>query len=435
MRYLTLVYHRRNALQISLAIAMATPWINHSEGAEFMFRARVDGKLVEGKPLYWTDTQMFLLGRDGALYQFNPQEATESKKTSPHFFGYEMRFMKRSLREEFGGHFELTTTQHYIVVHPGGQKTLWAQRFEEFYRSFQHCFRVRGFLTQEPQYPLVAIVFRNQAEYYRHAATQRTPLQPGYLGHYDPQSNRVYLFDSSTTDQGDWSENARTIIHEATHQAAYNVGIHTRFTTTPRWLSEGLATLFESSGAWSSNPHRSQQARLNQRRFNDFRHHVRPKWHKGSLRMLVASDSAFQHDATGAYATAWALSFYLYETQPRQYCQYLEKSAARPMFSAYPAADRVADFELFFGDEWQMLEVKFLRYLKQSENQVRLDTRRSTQKSAVRSGTVKAEPGTEVWSPASGLAPDFSSSGGSIGLFSRQGFPALYPASSSVNCC
>jgi hypothetical protein len=367
MRCVILAHHRRNALKIILALALAISWVSNSEGAEFMFRARIDGKLVEGKPLYWTDTQMFLLKRDGALCQFNPQKATEGKTTSPHFFGYEMQFMKRSLREEFGDHFELTTTQHYIVVHPSGQKTLWAQRFEELYRSFQHCFRVRGFLTKEPQYPLVAIVFRNQPEYYRHAATQGTLLQPGYLGHYDPQSNRVYLFDSSTTDQGDRSENARTIIHEATHQAAYNAGIHTRFTTTPRWLSEGLATLFEASGVWDSKPHLSQRARLNKGRFNDFRHHVRPNWQEGSLRLLVASDSMFRYDATGAYATAWALSFYLCETQPRQYCQYLKKSAARPMFSTYSAADRVADFELFFGDEWRMLEVKFLRYLKQSE--------------------------------------------------------------------
>ena len=396
MRCVTLLCRGRTALQISLVLALVIPRVSNSKGAEFMFRARVDGQLVEGKPLYWTNTQMFLLGRNGALYQFNPQKAKEGKKIAPRFVGYETQFVKRTLQKEFGDHFELATTQHYIVVRPSGQKKIWAQRFEELYRSFQHYFRVRGFDTQEPQFPLVAIVFRNQAEYYRHTAAQGTPLQPGYLGHYDPQSNRVYLFDSSTTDQEDWSENARTIIHEATHQAAYNVGIHKRFTTTPRWLSEGLATMFEASGVWNSKLHPSQRARLNAGRFNDFRHHVRPKWQEGFLRLLIASDSAFRRDATGAYATAWALSFYLCETQPRRYCQYLEKSAARPMFSAYPAADRVADFELIFGDEWRMLEVKFLRYLEQSGNQVRLGARRSTQKSAVSAGAAAAEPRTEV---------------------------------------
>ena len=375
MRYITSLHPGRLALQTVLALALVIPWVRSSRGAEFMFRARVDGQLVEGKPLYWTDTQMFLLGRDGALRQFNPQKAKEGKKIASRFVGYEMQLMKRALQEEFSDYFELTTTQHYIVVHPRGQKNLWAQRFEDLYRSFQHYFRVRGFRMLEPEYPLVAIAFRNQAEYYRHTATQGSTMQPGYLGHYDPQSNRVYLFDIATNDQRDWSENDRTIIHEATHQAAFNVGIHTRFTTTPRWVSEGLATLFEASGVWNSKPHWSQRARLNERRCNDFWYHVRPKWQEGSLRSLIASDSVFRHDTTGAYATAWALSFYLCETQPRRYCQYLEKSAARPMFSAYMEADRVTDFELIFGDDWRMLEVKFLRYMQQSDNRVKLGTR------------------------------------------------------------
>ena len=39
-----------------------------------------------------------------------------------------------------------------------------------------------------------------------------------------------------------------TIIHEATHQTAYNVGVHARFADQPRWLVEGLAMMFEAEG-------------------------------------------------------------------------------------------------------------------------------------------------------------------------------------------
>ena len=59
-----------------------------ASAAEFMFRARVDGRMLEGKPLNWTDQQMLLLGRDGRLYDFNPKLAKEAQKTSPRFFGY-----------------------------------------------------------------------------------------------------------------------------------------------------------------------------------------------------------------------------------------------------------------------------------------------------------------------------------------------------------
>ena len=48
----------------------------------------VDGETIEGKPLAWTDYEMHLLGRDGRLHEFNPQDAKDAKKTSPTFVGY-----------------------------------------------------------------------------------------------------------------------------------------------------------------------------------------------------------------------------------------------------------------------------------------------------------------------------------------------------------
>ncbi|MEM9658045.1 MAG: DUF1570 domain-containing protein [Planctomycetota bacterium] len=331
--------------------------------AEFMFRARVDGRLLEGKPLHWTDTQMLLLGRDGALHEFNPKEAKDAKKTAPRFVGYESGEIKRALYEEFGDRFELTTTQHYVVVHPRGQRDLWAQRFEDLYRSFNHYFRVRGFHPQEPKFPLAAIVFRNEAEYYAHAAASGSPLQPGYLGHYDPVSNRVFLFDAVGPDGGDWSANADTIIHEATHQTAYNVGVHTRFADPPRWLVEGLATMFEAPGVWGWSKNDDRRQRINAGRLRDFKYYVAPRWQDGWLRSFVSSDKLFRSNPQAAYAIAWSLSFWLCETRPREYCSYLAKSANRSMFTEYPATRRVADFESNFGREWRLLEAKFLRYM------------------------------------------------------------------------
>ncbi|MCI0335276.1 MAG: DUF1570 domain-containing protein, partial [Planctomycetes bacterium] len=199
--------------------------------AEFMFRARVDGQMLEGRPLSWSADQMLLLGRDGQLYDFNPKLAKEAKKTSPRFFGYSPSEMKTALQQEFGKRFDVSTTRHYLIVHPQGERDQWANRFEELYNRFEHYFRVRGFKLTQPQYPLVAVVFRDQAEYYRHAVASGTPMRANTLGHYDPVSNRVFLFDVTSGAGGaDWSENADTIIHEATHQTAYNVGVHKRFT-------------------------------------------------------------------------------------------------------------------------------------------------------------------------------------------------------------
>jgi hypothetical protein len=66
---------------------------------------------------------------------------------------------------------------------------------------------------------------------------------------------------------------------------------------------------------------------------------------------------------SAAYAEAWALSFYLCETDPRLYAAYLAKTANRPTLSDYPAAERLADFQAIYGQEMKMFETKYLRYM------------------------------------------------------------------------
>ena len=270
------------------------------------------------------------------------------------------------LQHEFDGRFEVSTTRHYLVVHPRGERDQWANRFEDLYNRFGHYFRVRGFALQEPQYPLVAVVFRDQAEYFRHAAASGTPMHPNTLGHYDPTSNRVFLFDETAgKSKADWSENAVTIIHEATHQTAFNVGVHRRFAAEPRWLVEGLATMFEAPGVWSARYDHTQADRVNRGRLDGFRRYVAGRRQPGSLAMLLTTDDAFRSDPDGAYAEAWALSFYLCETQPQLYAAYLEKTAERPAFSDYPAGERMADFQAIFGSDLKLFEAKFLRYMQE----------------------------------------------------------------------
>ncbi|MEX0642591.1 MAG: DUF1570 domain-containing protein [Pirellulales bacterium] len=352
---------KRNVLSALLAAWLV--WSGTVGAADFMFRARVDGKMLEGKPLSWSADQMLLLGRDGQLYRFNPKKAKESQKTSPRFFGYSPSEMKVQLQKEFGKQFEVTETRHYLVVHSQGERDEWANRFEDLYKRFEHYFRVRGFKLEEPPYPLVAVVFRNEADYRRHAEASGTPVPPRWLGHYSPISNRIFLFDSTTGDAAHWSTNADTIIHEATHQTAYNSGVHRRFSGTPRWVSEGLATMFEARGVWSSQYDNTQADRINRGRHFGFKDLVSNRWKPGMVVNLISSDRMFQSDEADAYALAWAMSFYLCETQPRLYGQYLAKTAERPMFGGYAAAERVADFEDIFGSEWKMFEMKFLRYM------------------------------------------------------------------------
>jgi hypothetical protein len=351
-----------------LAFALLTASIAASPApaADFMFEAMVGGTLLEGRPLTWTDATMTLLARDGQLHEFAPSQAKQARRTAPTFQGYTSEEMRQRLYEEFGSRFDYTSTGHYLVAHPRGEQGEWANRFEDLYRSFVRYFRVRGFQPEEPPYPMVAVVFGNRSEYERYVSKSSSGAPNGALGHYEPRTNRVYLYDQSSAGGDDrWDETASTVIHEATHQTAYNVGVHTRFAPGPRWVSEGLAMMFEARGVHDARSYDRGDSRINYGRLYDFTNDVAPNLPLGNLETYIASDQAFERMPILAYAEAWALTFFLSETRPREYANFLAITADRPLFSDYPAADRVADFRQAFGEDLKLLDSHFMSFMKE----------------------------------------------------------------------
>lgn len=332
--------------------------------AEFMFSAKVDGKTIEGRPLDWNDSNMTLLGRDGQLHVFNPKKAKEARRTAPRFKGYSDSEMRARLYREFGDHYQFTSTGHYLVVHPRGEAGKWAGRFERIYNAFFSYVRVRGFRIREPEFPLVAVVFRNRGEYDGFVRRSKTKALPNTLGHYNHETNRVYLFDVTAENSGrDWSENAETIIHEVTHQMAFNLGVHSRPSPPPYWIPEGLATVFEPRGVWSPRGSDRREDRINQGRLRDFKHFAKDGKPPFALQTFVASDTPFRSNGAAAYAQAWALSFYLSETQPRAFCKHLAATADRPVYSMFSAGERVKLFKEAFGGDFAILEANFMHWI------------------------------------------------------------------------
>ncbi len=331
----------------------------------WMLEADVRGARLEGTPLAWSEARVYLLCRDGRLVDFYPSEARNFRKTASSFRGYSSTEIKGVLEAELGRRLEVTGTTHYLVAHPPGTAGQWAERFEDLYRSFVHYFSVRGFTIQPPDISLVAVVWTDEADFFRYAAADGIMLQSGTLGYYSLKTNRIALFDAAAS-RGNaqaWQQNAATIIHEAAHQAAFNSGVHSRFAPPPRWLAEGLGTLFEAQGIWDSRRFTAIEDRINRGRLASFRQYAATSRKTGALAELVNSDRLFEQDPVAAYGEAWALTFFLSETQPRKYTEYLAKTAARERFAAYPAAQRLADFTSIFGTDLGRLEIEFLRYL------------------------------------------------------------------------
>ncbi len=348
-------------LSAILTLATAAP---AADPPHFMIEATVHGTHLEGAPLAWTDQRVWLLGRDGRLWDFPPGDARDYRKTASYFSPYSAREIRTLLEAELGRSIEVTVTAHFLVAHPAGQGAYWSERFEEVYRQFVHYFSVRGIEVHQPLVPLVAIVFIRQSDFQEYALREGNRAGPNLLGYYSSRSNRVALFDigGGQAAATDWRQNGATIIHETAHQLAFNMGVHNRLAPTPRWLAEGLGTLFEARGVWDSDDYRELRDRINRGRLADFRRTAAQRtgdW----LPRLIASDRLFQDNPGAAYCQAWALTFFLVETQPRAYADYLAKTTARAPLAPYTTSQRTADFVSAFSDDWRMLNARLGRFI------------------------------------------------------------------------
>ncbi|HET6884078.1 MAG TPA: DUF1570 domain-containing protein [Pirellulales bacterium] len=325
----------------------------------------LNGRHIEGLPLVWSQDHV-LLARDGRVWNFKPDEVRNVHQTSATFQGYSAAQVRARLAAELGNAFEISGTGHYLVAHAPGQRDYWSKRFEDLYRSFVHYFKVRGFGLVEPEFPLVAIVFRNQDDFLSYARREGAQIGPQVLGYYSPISNRISLFDQGggRASADDWQANAATIIHEAAHQTAFNTGVHRRFGAAPRWLVEGLGTMFEAPGVCDSTHYSTLPSRYNRGRLAQFQR-LLPSRPENSLKEYLAGDSLFQSNVDRAYAEAWALSFFLVETRHKKYSELLARTAARPAFARYDAADRLADFTAIFGGNLRHLEAEYLQFMSQ----------------------------------------------------------------------
>jgi hypothetical protein len=326
-------------------------------------RTKVDGVWLEGTPLSWHGEEFELLCRDGSLRSFAADAATQTTKVSDTFASYSAGDMRAALRREFGNGYEVSGTGHYLVVHPAGQRDYWAERFEQLYRSFVHYFSVRGLKVQRPRFPLVAIVVPREQDMHAYAAREGTRIGRGVLGYYSSRSNRVILYDQSggKASKKDWADNSDTIIHEATHQSAFNTGVHRRWPQPPAWVVEGLGTMFEAPGVWNSENHRNREDRLNRGRLATFKK-IATQVNGPVLADMIASDRQYRANPGAAYAIGWALTFYLVETQPGKYRDYLKRTTAHTKREA-TSDQRLADFKAVFGDDFAMFNARFQRFM------------------------------------------------------------------------
>jgi hypothetical protein len=322
-----------------------------------LLELRVGKDRIEGRIAAHDDQKCWLLTRDGRLASFNTDDVTDFHEVEPRFRPLSSLDLRDQLQKEFGRNFEVKTTQHYVVVATRSTADRYATLFEGIYRQFHAYFSTRGFRMTDPEFPLIAVVQPDQQAFVDYCVAEGIRPQPGLVGCYLPGSNRVVLYDRGSSTDVD-----ETIIHEATHQVAFNTGVHSRIGQSPHWLVEGLATLFEAEGVRKLGTKGDIQERLNLERFHWFQEYRQERRPAKSLEAFLREDSLFKKAPLDAYSQAWALSFYLAETRPAEFAKYLKIVATRNPLETYPADARIKDFRDAFGRDLEIIENGMLRF-------------------------------------------------------------------------
>jgi hypothetical protein len=156
-----------------------------------------------------------------------------------------------------------------------------------------------------------------------------------------------------------------TFVHEATHQISYNCGMFQRYAACPIWVSEGIATLYEtpdfnSLKAWSSN------IKVNRTRLNHFYRYISEREPREPMRQLVESDDAFRLTSgdtlLDSYATCWTMMHFFNAKQGNKLVEYLKIISQKQPFHPDSREKRLHDFENVFGNDWERLHRAVYQY-------------------------------------------------------------------------
>ena len=329
-------------------------------------KVELDNRSVVGRALGYDGKQLALLLRDGQIQLF-PTQADKISQLGKPFKPYSMPQLKKAFFDEFKTRYDVSTTDNFVVVHPWGDATTWAFPFDDFHRRFVSFFEDRGFEIKEPEIPLIAMVLRSRNDFDRSLINEVQRHDSRIAGYYSRITNRITTYDPAgqlRLAEDRWMYSSWAIIHEATHQSAFNSGVHNRFAPPPLWLAEGLATMFEARGVNDHEKFTKASDRVNRRRLGELRKFLdTPQFYDGLVN-LIANDKLYFTHLEMAYGISWGLVFYLSETQPKKFYEFIAKDAKRKNFQPYSSEQRLRDFAKAFGNDFEKLATDLQRYYR-----------------------------------------------------------------------
>ena len=347
-----------------------------------------DGKTAELAGRVEVEAQdggVLLLTADGVLWPIPKEQIAGRRRDDEPFQPLPRDKLTAQLAKELGPGFKFHHTKHYLIGY--NTSPAYAQwvgsLYERLFAAFYNYWQRRGFELAEPQFPLVALVFDSRDSYAEFSRPEVGEAARSMIGYYSIRSNRMIMYDLTGIEElrggGDRTSSLRinqilsqpgaertvaTIVHEATHQLAFNSGLQVRYADLPLWVSEGIAIYFETPDLKSAKGWRNIGGtnRVNLVNFRKFAQR-RPA---GALQTLLSDDKRFREQATAAdaYAESWALTYFLLTTRKDDFVKYLQAMAEQGPLVEVPVADRIALFQKHFGEDLAALDADFLRFMR-----------------------------------------------------------------------
>ena len=254
---------------------------------------------VEGKVVVEAaDGGVLLLARDGRLWSVTAKQKRSLESAGRTFSLLSADELGRTLKESLGPNFEIVKTRHYVIATGAGtQYAEWCgELFERLLDAFLTHWRSKGLALAEPAGPLPAIIFPDEHSFKAYASADAGQFGEESKGYYSIRTNRIVLYDLTAgkgkkraTSAAEIKRrtaaaafNVATIVHEATHQIAFNSGLHVRFADNPLWLTEGMAMYFETPDLDGGHDWRTI-GQINRPRYNRFLSFCPPAADRNSL--------------------------------------------------------------------------------------------------------------------------------------------------------
>jgi hypothetical protein len=318
------------------------------------------------------DGGMLLRTPDSGLHLL-PARAIASRRSDDQPFALlDREALTTSLLADLPPGFQIHHSTNYIVAYNTTRAyARWCSSLlERLNKAFLVFWQKKGRPVASPQQPLQVLIFGDESSYAAYARRDLGGPPGSIIGYYSLASNRVMMYDLTGLQALQAESNRRgsladinallalpaatpllaTIVHEATHQIAFNCGLQTRYVETPLWLSEGMAAFFETPDASSTRGWRGI-GNVNPMRWERFQENE-ARGRNAPLERLLADDKLLRDPETAidGYAQAWAWNFFLIRWRPEQYAAYLGELAEGPLLVASTPQQRLALFRKHFGD-------------------------------------------------------------------------------------